>query len=87
MMSSSKKLTAERIKEIQNFPITYDEDSPKLTPEQRSRLAPRYWRPIKIAVSLKLDADVLNWFKSQGKGYQTRINEVLRNVMIHNKGA
>jgi uncharacterized protein (DUF4415 family) len=32
----------------------------------------------KKAVSLRLDADVLDWFKDQGKGYQTRINAVLR---------
>jgi uncharacterized protein (DUF4415 family) len=86
-MNFSKKLTPERIKEIQNFPIAYDDDSPKLTEEQRARLTPRYWRPVKIAVSLKLDADILNWFKSQGKGYQTRINEILREVMIQQKGA
>jgi uncharacterized protein (DUF4415 family) len=34
--------------------------------------------PIKRPVGLKLDDDVLNWFKSQGRGYQTRINAVLR---------
>jgi uncharacterized protein (DUF4415 family) len=32
----------------------------------------------KVAVGIKLDNDVLGWFKSQGKGYQTRINTVLR---------
>ena len=32
----------------------------------------------KKAVSLRLDADVLDWFKNQGKGYQTKINAVLR---------
>lgn len=32
----------------------------------------------KVAVGIKLDDDVLGWFKSQGKGYQTRINTVLR---------
>jgi BrnA antitoxin of type II toxin-antitoxin system len=32
----------------------------------------------KVAVGIKLDSDVLNWFKGQGKGYQTRINSVLR---------
>jgi len=32
----------------------------------------------KKAVSLRLDDDILNWFKNQGKGYQTRINAVLR---------
>jgi uncharacterized protein (DUF4415 family) len=34
--------------------------------------------PQKVAVGIKLDSDVLGWFKSQGKGYQTRINKVLR---------
>ena len=34
--------------------------------------------PPKAAISLRLDADVLEWFKSQGPGYQTRINAVLR---------
>ncbi len=32
----------------------------------------------KASVSLRLDADVLAWFKAQGPGYQTRINAVLR---------
>jgi uncharacterized protein (DUF4415 family) len=35
-------------------------------------------QPVKIPVGLKLDDDILNWFKSQGRGYQTRINAVLR---------
>lgn len=34
--------------------------------------------PPKAAIALRLDADVLAWFKSQGPGYQTRINAVLR---------
>jgi uncharacterized protein (DUF4415 family) len=34
--------------------------------------------PQKVPVGLKLDNDVLGWFKSQGKGYQTRINTILR---------
>lgn len=35
-------------------------------------------KPPKASVSLRLDADVLKWFKSQGRGYQTRMNAVLR---------
>jgi len=35
----------------------------------------------KKAVSLRLDADLLDWFRGQGKGYQTRINAVLRVYM------
>ena len=34
--------------------------------------------PYKASISLRVDQDVLEWFKSQGPGYQTRINTVLR---------
>lgn len=34
--------------------------------------------PTKESISLRVDADVLEWFKAQGPGYQTRINMVLR---------
>jgi uncharacterized protein (DUF4415 family) len=34
--------------------------------------------PKKVSISLRIDADVLEWFKAQGEGYQTRINAVLR---------
>ena len=37
--------------------------------------------PPKQPVTLRLDADVLVWFKSQGQGYQTRINKLLRSYM------
>jgi uncharacterized protein (DUF4415 family) len=34
--------------------------------------------PAKASISLRVDQDVLEWFKAQGTGYQTRINTVLR---------
>ena len=37
--------------------------------------------PPKQPVTLRLDSDVLGWFKSQGAGYQTRINKLLRSYM------
>ncbi len=37
--------------------------------------------PLKEAVNAKFDADVVAWFKSQGRGYQTRMNAVLRIYM------
>lgn len=40
------------------------------------------WQPpIKKPVTIRLDADVLEWFRSQGPGYQTRINRLLRRYM------
>ncbi len=37
-----------------------------------------FYRPVKQAVTIRLDADVIDWFRSQGDGYQTRMNQALR---------
>src|ERR1700683_4683459 len=39
------------------------------------------WPPAKKQLTIRLDEDVLAWLKSHGKGYQTRINRILRVVM------
>lgn len=41
----------------------------------------RFYRPIKQLVSIRVDADVLAWFRGRGKKYQTYMNEVLRREM------
>jgi BrnA antitoxin of type II toxin-antitoxin system len=42
-------------------------------------LAP--WPPKKETITIRVDSDVLGWFKRQGTGYQTRMNQVLRRYM------
>jgi uncharacterized protein (DUF4415 family) len=42
----------------------------------------RFYKPIKQQVTARLDADVLAWLKSQGKGYQARMNAILRREML-----
>jgi uncharacterized protein (DUF4415 family) len=42
----------------------------------------KWYKPIKQPVTLRLDADVLAWFKKAGRGYQTRINRALRKLMM-----
>jgi len=46
---------------------------------------PKYYKPLKKPVTLRLDADVLAWFKKRGRGYQTRINRALRKVMAEER--
>lgn len=41
----------------------------------------------KVLLSLRIDHDVLEWFREQGPGYQTRMNAVLRAYMEHARGA
>lgn len=42
----------------------------------------KFYRPIKQQLTVRIDADVLEWLKSQGKGYQGRLNEILRAAML-----
>ena len=44
------------------------------------------YRPVKKPVTLRLDADVLEWFQRDGRGYQTRINVALREIMVKERG-
>lgn len=46
----------------------------------------RFYRPVKEMTTIRLDADVLDWLRSQGKGYQTKINTILRREMLSAKG-
>jgi len=41
------------------------------------------FKPVKVAVTCKLDADIVAWLKQDGKGYQTRLNTILRKAMAH----
>jgi uncharacterized protein (DUF4415 family) len=40
------------------------------------------YKPIKKTVNVRLDADVIEWLKSGGEGYQTRMNSILRREML-----
>lgn len=42
----------------------------------------RFYRPVKQQLTVRIDADILVWLKTQGKGYQSRLNEILRAAMV-----
>jgi uncharacterized protein (DUF4415 family) len=44
----------------------------------------RFYKPIKKQMTIRIDVDVLEWLKTLGKGYQTRLNAILREAMLHN---
>jgi uncharacterized protein (DUF4415 family) len=55
-------------------------DIPPLGDEFFSKAAVA-WPPVKQQLTIRLDADVLDWLKASGRGYQTRINRILRAAM------
>ena len=78
------KKDLDRVDSIKDEDIDYS-DIPKITDfsnfrpwEQR-----QMFKPVKISVTCKLDADIVAWLKKDGKGYQTRLNSILRQVMAH----
>ena len=61
-------------------------DIPELPPSAwKDAVRGRFYRPIKQAVSLRLDSDVVAWLKKPGRGYQTRANHILRERMLAQK--
>ena len=42
----------------------------------------KFYRPVKQQLTVRVDADVLEWLKSQGSGYQSRLNSILRAAML-----
>ena len=81
-------ITKERLEEIKAFKVTDFSDAPILTEEQMKEFKPSHlrnmanYKPIKKTVNVQLDADVIEWLQSAGRGYQTRMNAILRKAMV-----
>jgi uncharacterized protein (DUF4415 family) len=45
-----------------------------------------FYRPVKQQLTLRLDADVIDWFRREGTGYQSRMNAALREYVIRQRG-
>jgi uncharacterized protein (DUF4415 family) len=58
-------------------------DMPELTEEDwKIAVRGKHYRPVKAQITASLDKDVLAWLKSEGRGYQTRMNAILRREML-----
>ncbi len=81
------KLTEEQKEMIINAGCNPDDEAPAMTPEQLKECKsvkvfhPEWYKPKKAKINIRIDADVLAAYKALGKGYQTRINDVLRKAI------
>ena len=58
-------------------------DIPEMTDQQWKKAGRgHFYRPVKRQITARVDADILDWLKAQGKGYQSRINAILRREML-----
>lgn len=65
----------------EDLPEAEYEDIPRLTAEQLARMVRLRGPRRKVAVSVRLDPQVLDWLRSKGEGHLTRINDILTNLM------
>ena len=81
-------LTAKQRREIRTLSAMPD---PRIDTSDIKALGPAFWRnavrnpffrPVKQSTTVRIDADVLAWLKAHGKGYQTRLNRILREAML-----
>src|ERR1700733_8138169 len=68
-----------RLDRMKDSAIDYSEIPP--LGDEFFKKATAAWPPAKQQLTIRLDADVLNWLKANGRGYQTRINHILRAAM------
>lgn len=63
-------------------------DIPELdSAEWKNAVRGKHYRPTKAQITAHLDKDVLAWLKADGRGYQTRMNAILRREMLQAKTA
>ena len=79
MKKRSIKSDLSRIDRMRDSDIDYSE-IPSLD-KSFLKKATVVWPPVKKQLTIRIDADILAWLRAQGKGYQTRINRILRVLM------
>ena len=90
-VKSVRKVTDEQLVELKTLAERPDDeidysDIPEVTDFSGFEVG-KFYRPVKEAVTVRLDADVVHWLKRDGKGYQTRLNAILRREMEQSRKA
>lgn len=81
-LTAEQKAELDALESLTDNDIDYT-DIPEL-PDEFWKSAKRgvFYKPTKTSTTLRIDSDVLAWLRGQGKGYQTRINAILRREML-----
>jgi uncharacterized protein (DUF4415 family) len=82
-----RKLTKEQKREIRVIAAKKDRDidfsDARVVLDWSAAEIGKFYRPKKKPVTMRLDSDVIAWLKSEGRGYQTKANWLLRHAMLH----
>jgi uncharacterized protein (DUF4415 family) len=82
--STSKELAA--LNELSDDDIDFSDIPETSFADWQNAVRGRFYRPVKKQLTVRIDADVLEWLKASGsKGYQQRLNQILRKAMLSNR--
>jgi len=81
-LTAAQRAELEALAAMPDEEIDYS-DIPPLTEDfWKNAVRNPFFRPTKKSTTLRIDSDVLAWLKGQGKGYQSKINAILRREML-----
>ncbi len=81
-LTDAQRQDLERLATMPDDQVNHD-DVPKLKKAQLAEFKPSdHYRPVKRQITARVDADVLAWLRAGGKGYQSRMNAILRKAML-----
>jgi uncharacterized protein (DUF4415 family) len=81
-MTPARKRDLARLAARPDSEIDFSEIPPLKESFWKNAIRNPFYRPVKQQLTVRLDADVVAWLRQQGKGYQTRLNGVLREAML-----
>ncbi len=81
-LSDEQKAEIERLLAMPEESIDFSDIPEKSDWSRTVRLRDRLYRPVKESTTIRIDADVLHLLKAKGRGYQTRLNAILREAMV-----
>ena len=86
LSKEQRSLELERLASLPDSSIDTSDIPERSLEELRKGRRRDLFRPIKEPVTMRIDADVLEWLKEQGPGYQTKVNRILRAEMTEAQG-
>ena len=85
-LTPSQRAEIEALKAMPDESIDYSDIPPLSDAFWEKAVRNPVYKPTKTSTTVRVDSDVLLWLKSKGKGYQTRINAILREAMLSEMG-
>jgi uncharacterized protein (DUF4415 family) len=85
-----RKLTKRQKRDVRAIATKRDEDidfsdAPPVLDWTGAEIG-KFYRPVKKAVTMRLDSDIIAWLKADGCSYRTKANSLLRHAMLHYTG-